>query len=123
MTTTDRAIDAARPEAASGASMAPSGRGRWIGLGMLSLGVSMIIVDATIVNVAVPSIIRDLKLDLTQAEWINTSYALVFAALLVTLGRIGDVIGRRVMYLGGLALFIAVDARRTGRGRRASTRR
>ena len=109
MTTTDRAIDAARPEAASGASMAPSGRGRWIGLGMLSLGVSMIIVDATIVNVAVPSIIRDLKLDLTQAEWINTSYALVFAALLVTLGRIGDVIGRRVMYLGGLALFIAAS--------------
>ena len=47
----------------------------------------MIIVDATIVNVAVPSIIRELKLDSTQAEWINTVYALVFAALLITLGR------------------------------------
>ena len=87
-------------------SMATSGRGRWIGLAMLSLGVSMIIVDATIVNVAVPSIIKDLNLDLTAAEWVNTSYALVFAALLVTLGRIGDVIGRRRMYLGGLVVFL-----------------
>ena len=60
---------------------------------MLSLGVSMIIVDATIVNVAVPSIIRDLKIDSTTAEWINTVYALVFAALLITLGRVGDLLG------------------------------
>ena len=68
-------------------SMATSGRGRWIGLAMLSLGVSMIIVDATIVNVAIPSIIRDLELDSTSAEWINAIYTLAFAALLVTLGR------------------------------------
>jgi EmrB/QacA subfamily drug resistance transporter len=87
------------------ASMHEAGRGRWIGLAMLSLGVSMIIVDATIVNVAVPSIIRDLDLDSTTAEWINTVYALVFASLLVTLGRIGDVWGRRRLYLLGLAVF------------------
>lgn len=64
--------------------MHAAGRGRWVGLAMLSTGVAMIIVDATIVNVAVPSIIRELKLDSTQAEWINTVYALVFAALLIT---------------------------------------
>ena len=69
---------------------------------MLSVGVAMIIVDATIVNVAVPQIIRDLDLDSTQAEWINTIYALVFASLLVTLGRLGDVFGRRRLYLMGL---------------------
>jgi EmrB/QacA subfamily drug resistance transporter len=109
VTTTDRATDAATPETQSGASMETSGRGRWLGLMMLSLGVSMIIVDATIVNVAVPSIIRDLDLDLQQAEWINTIYALVFAAFLVTFGRIGDVLGRRIMYLGGLVLFIAAS--------------
>ena len=85
--------------------MDASGRGRWLGLAMLSLGVAMIIVDATIVNVAVPSIIRDLKLDSTTAEWINTVYALVFAALLITLGRVGDVLGRRRLYIGGLVLF------------------
>jgi len=85
--------------------MHESGRGRWLGLAMLSLGVSMIIVDATIVNVAVPSIIRDLKLDSTTAEWINTVYALVFAALLITLGRFGDLWGRRRLYIGGLGVF------------------
>ncbi len=94
---------------ASGAAIDESGRGRWIGLALLSLGVSMIIVDATIVNVAVPSIIKDLNLDLTAAEWVNTSYALVFAALLVTLGRVGDVVGRRLMYLVGLAIFIVAS--------------
>ena len=90
----------------NGAAMHASGRGRWLGLAMLSTGVAMIIVDATIVNVAVPSIIRDLKLDSSQAEWINTIYALVFAALLITLGRLGDVFGRRRLYVGGLSIFI-----------------
>ena len=90
---------------AAGAAMHESGRGRWLGLAMLSVGVAMIIVDATIVNVAVPSIIRDLSLDSTTAEWINTVYALVFAALLITLGRIGDLLGRRKLYLVGLVVF------------------
>ena len=85
------------------------GRGRWIGLALLSVGVAMIIVDATIVNVAVPSIIRELALDSSQAEWINTIYALVFAALLITLGRLGDVFGRRRMYLAGLGLFLVAS--------------
>ncbi len=90
-------------------AMAAGGRGRWLGLAMLSLGVSMIIVDATIVNVALPSIIRDLKLDSTSAEWVNAIYTLVFATLLVTLGRMGDVLGRRRMYLGGLVVFIGAS--------------
>ena len=94
-----------QPATAVGGAMQEGGRGRWLGLAMLSLGVAMIIVDATIVNVAVPSIIRDLRLDSTTAEWINTVYALVFAALLVTLGRIGDLAGRRRLYLLGLVVF------------------
>lgn len=89
-----------------GAAISAQGRGRWLGLAMLSLGVSMIIVDATIVNVAIPSIIQDLGLDSTAAEWVNAIYTLVFAALLVTLGRMGDVLGRRAMYLAGLVVFI-----------------
>lgn len=91
---------------------------RWLGLACLSLGVAMIIVDATIVNVAVPVLVADLRLDSTQAEWVNTTYALVFAALLVTLGRMGDLIGRRVTYVVGTALFalasIAAGAAPTG---------
>ena len=85
--------------------MHTEGKGRWLGLAMLSLGVAMIIVDATIVNVAVPSIIKELKLNSTTAEWVNTVYSLVFAALLVTVGRLGDVTGRRRMYLLGLVVF------------------
>jgi len=96
-------------QAGDSASMHAGGRGRWLGLAMLSLGVAMIIVDATIVNVAVPSIIRDLKLDSTAAEWVNAIYTLVFAALLVTLGRMGDVLGRRAMYLAGLVLFVVAS--------------
>ena len=51
---------------AGGAAIHEQGRGRWLGLAMLSLGVAMIIVDATIVNVAVPSIIKDLRIDSTH---------------------------------------------------------
>ena len=90
------------------ASRSPGSRSRrrWLGLTMLSLGVAMIIVDATIVNVAVPSIARDLGLSGTGTQWVNTIYALVFAAFLVTMGRLGDRVGRRKMYLAGLALFL-----------------
>ena len=91
------------------ASMDESGRGRWLGLAMLSLGVAMIIVDATIVNVSVPAIIRDLDIKGTEAEWVNTTYALVFAALLITLGRLGDQRGRRRMYLLGLVIFMVAS--------------
>jgi len=80
-------------------------RTRWLGLASLALGLAMIIVDATIVNVAIPSIIEDLGIQLTDAEWVNTVYSLVFAALLVTVGRLGDLYGRKRIYLGGLALF------------------
>ena len=85
-------------------------RRRWLGLAMLSLGVAMIIVDATIVNVAVPSIARDLGLSGTGTEWVNTIYALVFAAFLVTLGRIGDRVGRRRTYVAGLVVFLLASA-------------
>jgi len=86
-----------------------SARRRWLGLTMLSLGVAMIIVDATIVNVAVPTIARDLLLSGTTTEWVNTIYALVFAAFLVTMGRFGDRIGRRKMYLAGLGIFLVAS--------------
>jgi len=84
-------------------------RTRWLGLAMLSLGVSMIIIDATIVNVALPSIIRDFDLDLADAEWINSIYSLVFASLLITLGKVGDVTGRRRMFVLGIVVFVVAS--------------
>ena len=76
------------------------GRGRWLGLAVLSLGVSIIIVDATVVNVALPTIIRDLQLGLSGAEWVNSIYSLVFAALLIATGRFADLRGRVVLVTG-----------------------
>ena len=68
-----------------------SNRKRWIGLLFISLGVSMIIVDATIVNVAIPNIFVDLKISTTQAQWIQEIYTLVFASLLLIFGGDGNV--------------------------------
>lgn len=75
----------------------------------IALGVAMIIVDATIVNVAVPTIIRELHVTATTAEWTNSIYALVFASLLITLGRIGDMVGRRRLFLSGTVVFVAAS--------------
>jgi len=86
-----------------------SGSRRWLGLVALTIGVALIIVDATIVNVAIPSIIRDLGVGITQAEWANSIYSLVFAALLISVGRVGDIGGRRRVFLLGLLIFLAAS--------------
>ena len=82
-----------------------TGRKRWFALVFLSLGVAMIILDATVVNVAIPTIVEDLKLTTTDAEWVNAIYALTFASLLLLSGRLSDNIGRRLMFVGGVLLF------------------
>lgn len=84
-----------------------TGRLRWLTLMVLSLGVSLIVIDGTIVNVSLPVIIHDLKLDFTDAEWVNSIYALVFAGLLITAGRLGDRLGRRRLFVAGVIVFVA----------------
>ncbi|GAA4605944.1 EmrB/QacA subfamily drug resistance transporter [Actinoplanes octamycinicus] len=81
-------------------------RRRWLGLLVVSLGVAMIIVDATIVNVAVPSIIEDLGATSSDAQWIQESYTLVLAALLLVAGRAADRVGRRRLFMAGIAVFV-----------------
>lgn len=82
---------------------------RWIAMPFIAMGVAMIIVDATIVNVAVPSIIRDLHLSATGAEWLNSIYSLVFAALLISMGRVGDRFGRRRLLFVGVLVFVGAS--------------
>ena len=65
----------------------------------------MLIVDATVMNVALPHIQRDLHLSTTGLTWVMTSYTLTFGGLLLLGGRAGDVFGRRRMFIGGVALF------------------
>ncbi|MFF0636536.1 DHA2 family efflux MFS transporter permease subunit [Nocardia sp. NPDC004151] len=81
-------------------------RKAWIGLGVLAAGLSMIVVDGTIVGVALPAIVADLGLDLTDAQWVNSAYSVVFAALLLTAGRLGDRLGRRRMFVAGVLMFL-----------------
>jgi EmrB/QacA subfamily drug resistance transporter len=76
---------------------------------VLSLGVSLIVVDATVVNVLLPQMIDGLGLHSGDAEWINSVYALVLAALLIPFGRAGDIAGRRRMFLLGTVIFLAAS--------------
>ena len=95
----------ANPAATAG----PAARRRWAGLFFIALGVAMIIVDATIVNVAVPQIIKDLGITSSDAQWVQEVYTLVFAALLLTWGRLGDRYGRRLLFVIGAAAFASAS--------------
>ena len=80
---------------------------RWFGLIAISLGVAGIIVDATIVNVAIPAIINDLKITATQTQWIQEAYTLVFASTLLVFGTLSDKFGRRALFMLGMLIFVA----------------
>lgn len=86
---------------------APPTRRAWASLWVLAAALAMVVLDGTIVGVALPTIITELKLSLTSAQWVNSLYAMVFAALLLTFGRLGDRWGRRRLLLAGVALFVA----------------
>jgi EmrB/QacA subfamily drug resistance transporter len=78
---------------------------RWWTLGAVAAGLFMIMLDNTVVNVALPSIQRDLGAQLSELEWIVSGYALTFAALLLTGGKLADLLGRRLVFVAGLATF------------------
>ncbi|WP_280232369.1 DHA2 family efflux MFS transporter permease subunit [Nocardia cyriacigeorgica] len=84
-------------------------RREWLGLIAVSLGVALIVVDLTIVNVILAPIIGDLEISSIQAQWVQESYAIVFAALLLLTGRLSDLYGARKLFLIGLAVFGATS--------------
>lgn len=85
--------------------MPHSSRRRWLGLVVISIAVSLIIVDSTIVNVAIPSIVDELGITSTEVQWVQESYTLVFASLLLVFGSLADRFGRRWMLLIGVVIF------------------
>ncbi|MGW5927816.1 DHA2 family efflux MFS transporter permease subunit [Streptomyces anulatus] len=87
----------------------PTTTRRWLGLIAIALGVALIVVDTTIVNVIVPSVIEDLDATSAQTQWIQESYAIVFAALLLLTGRLADIFGARRIFLGGVVVFGATS--------------
>ena len=80
---------------------------RWKALGVLAAGLALIVMDGTIVGVALPTMITALDLSLTNAQWVNAIYNVIFAALLLGSGRLGDRIGRRTAFAAGVFLFLA----------------
>jgi EmrB/QacA subfamily drug resistance transporter len=78
---------------------------KWWTLGAVAVGLFMIMLDNTVVNVAVPSIQRDLDVGLSELQWIVTGYALSFAALMLTGGKLADMLGRRRIFVIGIVIF------------------
>jgi MFS family permease len=82
----------------------------WAILIVLCLGTFAILLDTTIVNVALPSLITSLHASLDQALWVVNGYLLVFCALLIVASRLGDRFGRRRLFVAGLAVFAVASA-------------
>ena len=81
------------------------GNKRWLALIVLCLGVLMIVLDTTIVNVALPSIAADLHFTETSLVWVVNAYMLTFGGCLLLGGRLGDLYGHRKLFLAGITLF------------------
>ncbi len=95
------------------AAVAPSARTRgnpWVILVVVSLGFFMTLLDLTIVNIAIPNMISKLHASLDDILWVINAYALVLAVLLITAGRLGDLIGQRTVFFAGIALFTLASA-------------
>jgi len=84
-------------------------RDRWIALYVLCSGVLMIVLDVTVVNVALPTIQNDLGFTQSSLAWVVNAYLITFGGLLLLAGRFGDLIGRRTIFLAGLGVFIVAS--------------
>src|SRR3989449_5632682 len=96
--------------------MAPSSRtspvagdSRWLALVVLCAGMLMIVLDATIVNVALPSIRSDLGFAQSSLAWVVNAYLIAFGGVLLLAGRLGDLLGRRRVFVAGIAVFTAAS--------------
>jgi EmrB/QacA subfamily drug resistance transporter len=90
--------------------MAESRRNPWVVLVVLVTGFFMIMLDTTIVNVAIPAMSAGLKISLDGILWVLNAYILVYAVLLITAGRLGDLYGQRNLFAAGLAIFTIASA-------------
>jgi EmrB/QacA subfamily drug resistance transporter len=94
---------------ANQASTAATDRSRWLALYVLCAGVLMIVLDVTIVNVALPTIQDSLGFSQSDLTWVVNAYLVPFGGLLLLAGRLGDLLGQRKMFLVGLGVFIAAS--------------
>jgi EmrB/QacA subfamily drug resistance transporter len=90
--------------------MTETPRNPWAVLAVLCLGFFMVLLDITIVNIAIPSMVDGLKASLDQVLWVLNAYTLTYAVLLITAGRLGDRFGQRTLFAIGLAVFTLASA-------------
>jgi EmrB/QacA subfamily drug resistance transporter len=107
-TTTERS-EIPIKRSASKSERRQSERRRWIALAVLCLGQLMMVLDATIVNVALPSIQHDLHFSQGNLTWVIDAYLITFGGFLLLAGRMGDLVGRKKVFLAGLVLFTAAS--------------
>ena len=105
---TQTAVDAGRVDPATGAQAAPSRR--WWVLAVIGLAQLMVVLDATIVNIALPSAQHALGFSDSDRQWVVTAYSLAFGSLLLLGGRLADLVGRKVIFLIGVGGFAAASA-------------
>src|SRR5512135_1778539 len=89
----------------SGNTIEASDRRRWLGLAVLVAAQFMVVLDVAIVNVALPTIKTDLHFSQESLQWVITAYSIMFGGVLLLGGRAADLLGRRRMFMAGLALF------------------
>jgi EmrB/QacA subfamily drug resistance transporter len=104
-----RGLERTRSSLEAKTGWAHGGR-RWVVLSVLCVTLLMISLDTTILNVALPSVVRDLHATSSQLQWIVDAYAVALAGLLLTLGALGDRVGRKWVFMGGLVVFAAGSA-------------
>jgi EmrB/QacA subfamily drug resistance transporter len=115
MSTSANTLESSSPAASQSRAGAPSRRQigserrRWIALAILCLGQLMMVLDATIVNVALPSIQRELHFTQGALTWVINGYLIAFGGVLLLAGRFGDLVGRKKVFLAGLAVFTAAS--------------
>lgn len=102
----DRTVAGAGPAEPAADSSIGNVRHPWWALVALLIGLSMIIIDGSVVNVLLPDMVDDLGLTQTQTQWVNSIYSLFFAALLITVGLLADRYGRRILFLAGIGVFL-----------------
>src|SRR6188508_3286930 len=88
----------------------PNHARRWVILAVIAVAQLMVVLDATIVNIALPSAQQDLGFSNDSRQWIVTAYALAFGSLLLLGGRLGDLFGRKWTFIGGLLGFSVASA-------------
>src|ERR1700704_3680507 len=103
-------MEAIRETSSTMTEQTTTDRNRWIALYVLCAGVLMIVLDVTVVNVALPAIQHDLGFSQSSLAWVVNAYLIPFGGLLLLAGRLGDLLGRKRILISGLIVFTAASA-------------